>query len=230
MCHLLLRPCPTQAVLPRWRNAAARRRASCWSSCPCLSPHGQGIAWQGWRPPELMGHFNSHCAFVPGSAHAGCCLLVLFGFGADNKDFLRKHHQGSGPGPCPAWLIPSSSSSSAACSSTPRCWREPLARAYLRMLLSPVPGSVGGGWCLLGWLLAGVAQGAAVWLEGCRVKLSHFSCNGRRRYQHAVCAPARWHCPDSPLPGRPYPRDVAAAAAGTARRLAAATVSRCCFH
>lgn len=67
-------------------------------SCLCLSPHGQGIAWQGWRPPELMGHLNSHCAFVPGSARAGCCLLVLpLVLGQITRNFLenttRVQHQ-----------------------------------------------------------------------------------------------------------------------------------------
>lgn len=54
----------------------------------------------------------------------GTCRLLsvglAFGFGADNKEFLRKHHQGSGPGLCPAWLMPPRNASPAACSSTCR--------------------------------------------------------------------------------------------------------------
>lgn len=41
--------------------------------------------------------------------------------GADKKEFLRKHHQGSGRCLCPAWLMPLSGSSPSACSSTHGC-------------------------------------------------------------------------------------------------------------
>lgn len=54
-----------------------------------LSPW-PGDRMAGLRPPELMGHLNSHCAFVAGSACAGCCLLVLrLVLGQITRNFLE---------------------------------------------------------------------------------------------------------------------------------------------
>lgn len=118
-----------------------------------------------------------------------CRLLSVgpaFGFGADdNAEFLRKHHQCSGPGPCPAWLMPRLLPAATPISDWGKAGSS---RWHVHIWGCCSLLCQDGGWCLPGWLLAGLAWGAAVWLQGCRIKLSHFSCNGRHCYQHAVCA------------------------------------------
>lgn len=60
-----------------------------------LSHSSQRIARQRWRPPELRGHFSSRWAFVPGSSTRRLLSVgPAFGFGADNKEFLRNPQQG----------------------------------------------------------------------------------------------------------------------------------------